>query len=288
MLRPLISTMPLFKVLSRIEERFDRENAWKWMSEYWFWSIIISMAYVGLILVGNRIMKNRSPFDLRRGTLYYLSHRVLVRALYSYSIALTMWNTGLAVFSILGSITTVSELFYILIHEGFSVSVCKVRALYYPPLSIWAWLFIISKFIELGDTIFIVLRQTPLTFLHWYHHVTVFIYTWFANSYSTPSGIGLWFASMNYSVHSIMYGYYAIKASGRRVPKWISQLITVLQLSQMFVAIICNYIAYTSYYSGKECDFLIEVFYIGMIIYGTYAVLFMNFFYQRYVLSSRD
>lgn len=30
---------------------------------------------------------------------------------------------------------------------------------------------------ELGDTLFIVLRKRPLIFLHYYHHVAVLIYT---------------------------------------------------------------------------------------------------------------
>lgn len=33
---------------------------------------------------------------------------------------------------------------------------------------------------EFGDTVFIVLRKRPLLFLHWYHHVTVLVYTWHA------------------------------------------------------------------------------------------------------------
>ena len=198
-----------------------------------------------------------------------------------------MWSAGLAAFSVFGSITLVPELVRTLIHEEFHVSVCKIPALKLPPLNIWAWFFIISKFFELGDTAFIVLRKTSLSFLHWYHHVTVFIYTWYANSFSTSSGVGMWFACMNYSVHSLMYGYYAIKATGRQIPQWIAQVITVLQLSQMFVAIMCNAVAYYSYHSGKDCDFQNDIFRAGMVIYGTYALLFLNFFYQRHVNGSK-
>lgn len=52
---------------------------------------------------------------------------------------------------------------------------------------------------ELGDTIFVVLRKKPLIFLHWYHHVTVLLYCW--HSYYEQTTYGLYFVSMNYTVH---------------------------------------------------------------------------------------
>lgn len=56
------------------------------------------------------------------------------------------------------------------------------------------------------DTVFLVLRKREVIFLHWFHHVTVLLYCWHAYHHSVAAG--LWFATMNYSVHSIMYLYY--------------------------------------------------------------------------------
>jgi hypothetical protein len=67
-------------------------------------------------------------------------------------------------------------------------------------------LFIYSKIPELLDTIFMVMRGKPVIFLHWFHHVTVLMYCW--HSFHVMIGPGVWFAAMNYSVHSVMYFYF--------------------------------------------------------------------------------
>lgn len=41
---------------------------------------------------------------------------------------------------------------------------------------------------ELLDTVFIVARKRPLLFLHWYHHISVLVYTWHAYKDHTASG----------------------------------------------------------------------------------------------------
>ncbi|KAL3902640.1 MAG: hypothetical protein SGPRY_011983, partial [Prymnesium sp.] len=60
-----------------------------------------------------------------------------------------------------------------------------------------------TQLAELLDTFFLLLRKSPVILLHWYHHVTVLLFCWHA--YSVRIGSGLWFAAMNYSVHSLMY-----------------------------------------------------------------------------------
>jgi elongation of very long chain fatty acids protein 6 len=67
-------------------------------------------------------------------------------------------------------------------------------------------LFIYSKFIELVDTVWLALKKRPMTLLHVWHHITVLLYCW--HSYATRIGTGLWFAAMNYLVHTVMYTYF--------------------------------------------------------------------------------
>merc|ERR1712203_1106971 len=65
-------------------------------------------------------------------------------------------------------------------------------------------LFIYSKIAELMDTVLLLLAGKPVIALQWWHHSTVLLYCW--HSYSVRIATGAWFACMNYSVHSIMYG----------------------------------------------------------------------------------
>ena len=149
-----------------------------------------------------------------------------------------------------------------------------------PEFALWFFLFTLSKLVELVDTLFIVLRKTPLTFLHWYHHCTVFVYCFYF--FSSSAAILLWFGTMNYFVHSIMYSYYACKALGWRVPSKIALLITTLQLVQMFWGIFLNVLAFVQLKRGVKCVYSEKVFYFSMAMYSSYALLFIWFFYQRY------
>lgn len=52
-------------------------------------------------------------------------------------------------------------------------------------LMYWAYLFYLSKYYELLDTVFLVLRKRPLNFLHVYHHAIVMPMCWFALNQGT-------------------------------------------------------------------------------------------------------
>lgn len=39
----------------------------------------------------------------------------------------------------------------------------------------WNSVFVISKLVELGDTVFLWLDKKPVKFLHWFHHATVLL-----------------------------------------------------------------------------------------------------------------
>ncbi|KHJ97829.1 GNS1/SUR4 family protein [Oesophagostomum dentatum] len=145
----------------------------------------------------------------------------------------------------------------------------------------WTEQFAMSKVAELLDTAFIVLRKRPLLFLHWYHHVTVLIFTWHA--YKDHTASGRWFIWMNYGVHALMYTYYALRALRIRLPKQIAMVVTVLQISQMVMGIYIGFTVYKMKSSGEQCQQTWENLGLCFLIYFTYFLLFCNFFYHAYL-----
>ena len=168
-----------------------------------------------------------------------------------------------------------------LVTHGLEYGNCNLDGITTQTMRLWMFMFTLSKVIELGDTLFIVLRKSPLTFLHWYHHITVLVYCF----YSLQNGyeIGFWFGGINFLIHTVMYSYYALKAMGYRLPSTLAQLITVLQILQMIVGTVLNVLSLQIKSEVFECEVPYGSAYSGLAMYITYVILFLNFFYQRYI-----
>lgn len=257
----------LWDTLNIIESKFDETRCSAWMSRYWWLCFIFSMIYVGLVFGGKALMEKRHPWAMRH--------------------ALCMWSTGLAAFSIYACFKIYPRFYNLLIYGGFEYTVCDMSyAIGSREMGIWAWLFPLSKLPELFDTFFIIVRKSKLSFLHWYHHFSVFIYCWY--SYAFPISTGVWFGTVNYSVHAVMYLYYAVRASGRYPPRWLARAVTTLQLSQMFFGLFLNFSAIRAVTLGKICRMDWFTVGISVFFYTSYAVLFANFYYWTYVYNKRN
>jgi hypothetical protein len=231
------------------------------MQENWQHSITLSVLYALSIYAGQRVMSKRPAFHLDS--------------------LLTLWNTGLALFSIMGAIRMSPEFAHVLSRHGFMYSMCTAGYAQIAVTGFWTEMFAFSKALELIDTVFIILRKRRLIFLHWYHHITVLVYTWHA--YKDHTAAGRWFIWMNYNVHAFMYSYYALRSRGWRFPKWIPMTVTCLQLSQMVVGCLIAVQAYRTKLHGQFCQQTFENLYCSAGIYFTYFLLFARFFYDVYL-----
>jgi hypothetical protein len=247
--------------LCSYEREFDSNVSTKWMKSNWIHSFTLSVVYaVFLCYIGERIMSRRKAMILERPLL--------------------IWNCFLAVCSIVAFIRMSPEFLYSLYLYGFKWSICDPSC-YYGVTGFWAYVFALSKAVELIDTVFIVLRKRPLTFLHVYHHITVLTYTWHA--YKDRTASGRWFGWINCGVHSVMYTYYACRSAGIRFNKWLPMTLTSLQLAQMVVGCYIAIIVYLTKLEDESCNQTFENLYFSFFIYTTYLVLFASFFYKTYI-----
>ena len=226
---------------------------------------IISILYLAAIPFGQWLMRDRKPFKLTG--------------------LLTGWNMALCIFSFVGSVRMVPFVAYLVGKNGVGYMLCRntLSLLHRGPPPLWMWLFVWSKFPELLDTVFLVLRKKNVNFLHWFHHVTVMGYCWYASGYEQPSGI--LFATMNYVVHTVMYFYYFLTSLGYR-PRW-GKLVTVLQIAQMIAGTCLTiYHGYLSHYV-PNCYCHKKSHTLSFLMYGIYLYLFVTFFVSRYNIQSR-
>ncbi|XP_072523940.1 very long chain fatty acid elongase 6 [Salminus brasiliensis] len=250
--------------LLSFEQKFDEKVAFQWFQENWTTSFMFCGLYATVIFLGRFFMREREKLDLRR--------------------PLMLWSLSLAVFSIFGAIRTGSYMLHIYSSSGFRQTVCDTDFYSAPVSKFWAYAFTLSKAPELGDTVFIVLRKQRLIFLHWYHHITVLLYTWF--SYKDQVAGGGWFMTMNYTVHALMYSYYTARAAGVRMPKICAMVITTLQILQMAMGLTVLALVYY-WHHEVHCASNMDNIMWGSLMYLSYLLLFSWFFYQSYLKSEK-
>ncbi len=244
----------------QIEANFDVEYAHTWFRDHWSDSIRYAALYFILVIAGRWYMETQPRFELRT--------------------PLALWNSCLATLCICGAVRTVPELFYILDRYGFNRSVCDI-SYRYGPTAVWVYIFTFEKLLALGDTAFIVLRKQKLRFLHWYHHASAMVYGFY--SYSDPPSTIRWFLVMNIVVHSFMYTYYTFRGMKFLIPKVIMITITSLQILQMIMAIFVTIQAFLLKASGERCDVSDNNLRFSFVMYVSYLVLFVHFFYDKYI-----
>ena len=250
------------------ENNYDIDIVHRWMVNNFWLPIVSVVIYMLFCYYGRKVMQRCKEFDLK--------------------ISLAIWNLLLSIFSAWAMLRTAPHL----IHNFSVKSFERLPDWGAGATGFAVQMFILSKFPELIDTVFIVLRKKPLIFLHWYHHVTVLLYCW--HSYVTESAIGLHFVAMNCSVHAIMYFYFFLAAL-KLIPRWFpSWIITAAQISQMVVGVIVVSGALYYHYIGKQqnppisCHNEFSNLIAGVVMYGSYLLLFLKFALDRFIFTPKQ
>ncbi|XP_054687880.1 elongation of very long chain fatty acids protein 3 [Grus americana] len=246
------------------ERKLNVREIREWMQQNWYKSFFVVMAYLIVIFGIQHFMKERRAYNLRA--------------------PLTLWSFSLALFSAIGAYRVWKQVAFILSTKGLKQSVCSQSFYVHPVSKLWVFLFVLTKFLELGDTVFIVLRKNKLIFLHWYHHATAMVVSWYGYK-EMVAGSG-WLTALNFSIHAIMYSYYTVRAAGFQVPRSIAMVITISQMVQMLAYVVMNALI-IFWMEDKVCHTTWTVVFLSSVVYISLLVLFCNFFLKTYLSSTK-
>lgn len=242
-------------------ETCQKTDQWLFMGSPWPMTLIL-ISYLAFVLkIGPEFMKDRKPFQLK---LILLVYNLLQTVISTYIV--------LQLFLIKGAVT------YLRNHSCHPMDPRKNPN--WEAFNSAVWMFLVSKMIDLFDTIFYVLRKkySNISFLHVYHHANMVAVVWFFLKYIKGEQAVI-VGVVNSFVHTIMYTYYFLAALGPSIQKylWWKKYITQLQMLQFLM-----YFIYMAFLMSFNCPlprgFSVFVIIQSVIFFG----LFLNFYVRAY------
>ncbi|ANQ07345.1 Elongation of fatty acids protein [Plasmodium coatneyi] len=212
--------------------------------------LLISLLYIPSVLLLQKVMRKRKEIEAK-----------------ALKVA---WNVCLSVLSFIG------VLLILIYDRNVLKSIILEETEYRPETRAVISIFTLTKVVEYGDTIFLILKKKKLTFLHSYHHLSVVIYCLYSQKELVSHAH--YFVFLNLVVHTIMYFYFGFIYIVPKILYKVRRFITCLQILQMFIGI------FISYYAIKNVDNKIYVknAIASLALYLTYAILFLNFYFNNY------
>jgi elongation of very long chain fatty acids protein 4 len=186
-----------------------------WMFTEFHTAITIAFVYLAFVIVGSAIMKAGVPaMDPYPIKFFYNVSQIMLCAYMTIEAGMIAYRNGYGI-------------------------CCNDYNRDDPPLANLLWLFYASKIWDFWDTIFIVLgkKWRQLSFLHVYHHFTIFLFYWL-NANSQYDGDVYLTIVLNGFIHTVMYTYYFIcmhtkdPKTGKSLPIWWKSSLTMMQLIQ--------------------------------------------------------
>ncbi|KAK6436124.1 Fatty acyl-CoA elongase/Polyunsaturated fatty acid specific elongation enzyme [Oleoguttula sp. CCFEE 5521] len=228
---------------------------------------IALVSYYVIIFGGREIMRDRQPLQLNG---LFKIHNFYLTVISGVLLALF-----------------VEQLLPTLVNKGTFYAICDKNGGWTDKLVVLYFLNYLTKYLELLDTVFLVLKKKPLTFLHTYHHgaTALLCFTQLLGD-TAVSWVPI---TLNLTVHVVMYWYYFQSARGIKI--WWKKYITMLQILQFVIDLGFVYFASYTYFTSSYFPWLPtagkcagEEFaaFAGMGILSSYLVLFIGFYVSTY------
>lgn len=241
----------MLKADPRVEDWFMMSSPWP--------SLVICVLYCVIVKLGPSIMANRKPIEMRN-------------VLFIYNICMVGLSTYCFLEFNLGGWLA-----------GYSLRCQPVDYSRSPQAMRMAnvcWWFYFSKFFELLDTIFFIMRKkfNQVSFLHVFHHGIMPFSCWLGVKY-VPGGFTTFFCMLNSFIHMLMYTYYGLSALGPKYQKylWWKKYMTKMQIIQFILITI-----HSMQLLFIECNYpTVFVYIIGL--HGlVFLIMFADFYRQAY------
>ncbi|RPB21178.1 hypothetical protein L211DRAFT_760994, partial [Terfezia boudieri ATCC MYA-4762] len=163
-------------------------------------------------------------------------------------------------------------------------------------LGYYGWIFYLSKFYEVIDTMIIIAKGKKSSSLQTYHHAGAMVSMWAGIRWMAPP---IWiFCWYNSGIHTLMYTYYTLSTLNIRVPNAIKRSLTTMQITQFLVggsgAAIHLFIKYRA--SGEDGEYVRCLSHMGqelaVVINCVYLTpltfLFVRFFIRSYLSPGKS
>lgn len=168
-------------------------------------------------------------------------------------------------------------------YAGYTLLPCQNFEQETPVMGFILYVFYLSKILDFLDTVFIILekRWKQLSFLHVYHHTSIFLFYWLNLNVGYDGDVYLTIV-LNGLIHTIMYTYYFVSLHTKEI--WWKSALT---MSQMIQFVCMNAQAVYLLVNGcKTCPVNIVKLYLVYIL--TLLFLFANFYVASYMGKSNS
>ncbi|KIJ46293.1 hypothetical protein M422DRAFT_165435 [Sphaerobolus stellatus SS14] len=230
--------------------------------------VVFAIAGYLLLIFGiQEYMQTRKPFEIRGLSQIH--------------------NSMLSAGSLILLALTLEEVVPMVSKHGFHYGICSPEA-WTPTLETYYLVNYYIKYVELLDTVFLVLKKKPLTFLHVFHHAATAVLA-FTTFLGKPSMS--WFIMLlNLTVHVFMYYYYYAAAARKKI--WWKKYITTMQITQFVIdGLAISYAAFHHFLAtyapfipnNGHCTTSKPVAALGMFLLAFYLYLFLGFYGTTYI-----